>query len=98
MVSRTLPAPKPVAPPMERFAVYEGSVYLEGTRRWEVEAHTHRQAAIKYAERYYATPEELKDELVLVVIRERDGLRCAALLKSKILVQWTAPRVEATSA
>jgi len=82
---------------MEWFTVYEGSVYLEGTRRWAVEAHTHRQAAIKYAEHHYATPEDLKDELALVVIRERDGLRCAALLKSKILVQWTAPRVEGVS-
>jgi hypothetical protein len=84
-----LPEPKRnPPPPADWFSVHEG-IYA-----WKVQAHTHRQAALKYAERHYASLEDLKDELVLVVIRERDGLRHAALLRSKVLVQWTAPQVE----
>ncbi len=73
---------------MEPFAVYEG------TTPWRTEAHTHRQAAIRYAERHYGALDGLKDELVLVVVRVGDGARMVCLLKSKVLVQWAAAQVE----
>lgn len=91
-MSRVVPAPEPTkAPQDERFVVHDGKA------AWPTEARTHRQAALKYAEKNFSDPEALRDELVLVVIRERDGRRCAALLKSKIVVQWTAPQVEEVS-
>lgn len=73
---------------MEWYGVYDGVSCCR------IEAHTPRQAAIKYAEKRHGTLDTMRDELVLVVIRERDGLRCSALLQPKVLVQWTAPRVE----
>ncbi len=87
-MSKVAPAERQAIPPMEAFVVHDGA------GSWHTEAHTHRQAALKYADKNYGDPDTLKDELVLIVIRVRDGRRCACLLKSKLLVQWTAPQVE----